>query len=138
MTARHHTLAVMEAIRQAERDGIVSSNRVRPLIPEWVPSRAVGQVYSQLRRQGVLEHDGYEPSTDEKGRNAGKLVPLYRLRKPLTAVDATPPTQTRAEAATSPRTALSASYGPCCLCRGWTVRYGPLGRPICQACEATR
>lgn len=138
MTARHHQAAVVDAIRRAARDGIVSSNRVRPLIPEWVPSRAVGQVYSALRRQGVLEHDGYEKSTDERGRNAGKLVPLYRLRKPLTPCEPQPPARTRVEAATSPVRALSASYGPCCLCRGWTVRYGPLGKPICEACEASR
>lgn len=138
MTAKHHTLAVVEAIRQAEVDGVVSSNRVRPLIPDWVPSRAVGQVYSWLRRQGVLEHDGYETSTDERGRNAGKLVPLYRLSKPLTAVDPAPPAPQVDRVSTAPRSALSASYGPCCLCRGWTVRYGPVGRPVCEACEASR
>jgi len=137
MTASHHRAAVVDAIRRAEHGGVVSSNRVRPLIPDWVSSRAVGQVYSQLRRAGILEHDGYEHSTDEKGRNAGKLVPLYRLRKPLTAADPTPPPPPAATPKAG-RDALSASYGPCALCHGWTVRYGPVGRPLCQPCEDAR
>lgn len=136
MTPKHHINAVMAAIRDAERDGLVSSNRVRPLIPEWVPPTSVGRVYSMLRRQGILEQDGYETSTDEKGRNAGKLVPVYRLRKPLTiaeTVDA--PTPKRAKTPAAP---AHDHWGRCATCHAWCIRYGPLGSPLCASCAEER
>ena len=138
MTPRHHINAVIEAIRDAERDGVVSSNRVRPLIPEWVPGHSVGRVYSMLRRQGILEQDGYELSTDEKGRNAGKLVPVYRLRKPLTIVETVDAPPVAPRPMHEPVRSFHSDWGPCARCHGWIVRYGPAGRPLCEACAVER
>ena len=132
MATNHQFLAVIDAMRKAEHGGVISSNRVRPLVPEWVPSRAVGRVYSQLRRQGILEHDGYELSTDEKGRNAGKLVPIYRLRKPLTLVETVD--QPKRVEPPKPQPATTSHWGPCVKCQGFVIRYGPHGRPICDSC----
>lgn len=134
MATKEQYLAVIDAMRKAERQGVISSNRVRPLVPDWVPSRSVGRVYSTLRRQGILEPDGYEMSTDEKGRNAGKLVPIYRLRKPLTLVE-----MVNAPSPVAPDlSATGDQHGPCALCRIVCIRYGAHGRPLCDACTNER
>lgn len=134
MATKEQYLAVIDAMRKAEHQGVISSNRVRPLVPDWVPSRSVGRVYSTLRRQGILEQDGYELSTDEKGRNAGKLVPVYRLRKPLTLVE-----MANASVPAAPKSSATGDqYGPCALCRNVCLRYGTDGRPLCDACAQER
>lgn len=138
MATREQYLAVIDAMRKAEHQGVISSNRVRPLVPDWVPSRSVGRVYSTLRRQGILEPDGYELSTDEKGRNAGKLVPVYRLRKPLTLIEMVPQNRP-AHIEPEHIERRDPSWGFCSICRCWIIRYGPQGRPICESCkEVTR
>jgi hypothetical protein len=133
-TPRHHVNAVMQAIRDAEVNGQVSSNRVRPRIPEWVPGHSVGRVYSMLRRQGILVHDGYELSTDEKGRNAGKVVPVYRLARPLTIADLADEPPVAPRPLHEPVRAFHSDWGPCAKCHGWVIRYGPEGRPLCDDC----
>lgn len=60
-------------------DGRVSQNDVREHLAGIVHHpRLVGQVYSALRRRGLLIEDGHERSTDTRGGNAGKWVSVYR------------------------------------------------------------
>jgi hypothetical protein len=132
-TARHHELAVRAAIAGAAHDGLVNPNDVRPLIPEWVPPRAIGVIYRRLRQDGTLiEHD-HVRSTDLKGRNVGKLVPRYRLARPLVAVAPEPPS--RQTVAPEPHKSPTTDLGPCARCGGQTVRYGEHGAPLCQWCQ---
>jgi len=60
--------------------GAVSSNRVRRALDRRVPPKLVGQVYSAMRREGLLEKCGHEVSDDREGGNAGRLIPTYRWR----------------------------------------------------------
>lgn len=123
--------AVLEAIRVASTDGLVDANRVRPHIPEWVPPQTVGRVYSKLRRAGVLERVDWVSSTDEKGGNAGKPIPVYAVRAPivLRASVAREPVEP-----STPSVVSGPTLGPCARCRAVTVRYGPAGAPLCGGC----
>lgn len=131
MTARHHELAVRNAIASAAHDGLVNPNDVRPLIPEWVPSRAVGVIYRRLRQEGVLVEHDHVRSTDLKGRNSGKLVPRYRLARPLTMGE-----QPQPLAEPTPTPTRLPEIGPCAKCRVEIVRYGEHGRPLCDWCAS--
>jgi predicted transcriptional regulator len=71
---------IEDVIRDTARacNGRVSQNDVREHLTGIVHHpRLVGQVYSSLRRRGLLVEDGVERSTDFKGGNAGKWVTVY-------------------------------------------------------------
>jgi hypothetical protein len=74
---------IRDTIRDVARahGGIVSPNCVRrALVPFGdMPRGVVGQVYRDLRRQGVLVPVGTERSDDVKGGNAGRLIETFRL-----------------------------------------------------------
>ena len=131
MTA-HHVNAVLDAIRATSGDGIVDSNRVRPRIPDWVPPQTVGRVYSQLRRAGVIERFDWTVSTDERGGNAGKPVPLYRLIGDLAA---TMPVGAAQRPVAGPER-RGPVMGPCARCGALHERYGAAGRPLCGGCAS--
>lgn len=60
-------------------DGIVSQNRIRPLIAGKIAPRRVGAFYSRACREGLIRATGdYELSTDTAGRNSGKPCRVYR------------------------------------------------------------
>lgn len=132
MIAKHHDLAVRAAIAGAAHDGLVNPNDVRPLIPDWVPSRAVGVIYRRLRQDGTLVEHDHVRSTDLKGRNAGKLVPRYRLARPIST--ATSPVQAVPIAEPEPYRPPTTDHGPCAKCGAQIVRYGVHGRPLCDWC----
>lgn len=75
--------AVIRATARAN-DRTVSSNQVREHLTGVVTHpRLVGQVYSELRREGRLIEVSAERSTDTAGGNAGKWIPVYRWEGPL-------------------------------------------------------
>lgn len=70
----------LAALRAACDDqGRVSQTRMRPLIAS-IPPKHRGQLYRRARSEGVIEHIGWENSTDLDGGNGDKQQRLYRLR----------------------------------------------------------
>jgi len=77
-----HRSAVLTAIHEAANvgGGLVTAASVRPLIPEWVPAPVVGNVFSQLTKNGTLVHTGgYADSGNLKSRNGGRPMKIYRV-----------------------------------------------------------
>lgn len=69
------------ALRQAAGPGgFVSQTNVRPLI-QAIPHKTRGRLYSRAIKAGVLKPVGYEPSTDVKGKNAGRPQTTYHLNE---------------------------------------------------------
>lgn len=59
-------------------DGVVSQNRMRPLIAGKIAPRRVGAFYSRACREGLIRATGeWETSDDTQGRNSGKPCRLY-------------------------------------------------------------
>ncbi|MCS7484682.1 hypothetical protein ACFFQW_49175 [Umezawaea endophytica] len=57
-----------------------SANRWRGLLPAWVRPPMVGATVRRLLAAGILVGtDRYVRSTDTRGRNGGKLMPVYAL-----------------------------------------------------------
>lgn len=68
----------LRALRSSVDDhGLISQTRVRPLIQSIAPKHR-GQLYRRAMSEGLIRPDGYEPSTDLKGRNTDKPQRLYR------------------------------------------------------------
>ena len=130
MIARHHQMAVRNAIAESVQDGIVDPNRVRARIPDWVPSRAIGVIYRQLRQDGTLVEHDHVRSNDVRGKNAGRLVPRYTIGKPLMVGEVAEPTPQPIIVA------RSGDLGPCAICRTECVRYGEQGAPLCVWCAS--
>ena len=130
MIARHHQMAVRNAIAESVQDGIVDPNNVRARIPEWVPSRAIGVIYRQLRQDGTLVEHDHVRSNDVRGKNAGRLVPRYTIGKPLMVGDVAEPTPQPVIVA------RTSDLGPCAICRSECVRYGEQGAPLCVWCTS--
>jgi hypothetical protein len=132
MVAAHHEVAVRSAIAGAIEDGIVNPNIVRSLIPDWVPAKTVGVIYQKLRRDGTLVEFDHIRSNDVRGRNSGKLVPRYKVARPVVlAVKPEPKPAPKPK----PQTQPSIDLGPCANCRAETVRYGDHGHPLCEWCR---
>ena len=131
MTPRHYDHAIRTAIARAAHDGLVNPNDVRPLIPAWVLPKQIGLTYRRLRQDGVLVEFDHVRSTDVAGRNVGKMVPRYRLTRPVPIgePDAPPPLPV-----TRPR--REQQTGPCAGCQAEIVRYGEQGRTLCTLCAS--
>lgn len=74
--------AVIQAIRRAVDvcGPVVSANDWRPFVPAWVFHKVVGATVSHLIQRGVLVAAGSPVrSTDSKGGNAGRWIPVYRV-----------------------------------------------------------
>lgn len=56
---------------------LVSANNVRPYLPPWVKTHALGPVFACLANRGALTRVGDEPST--KPNTHGKPVNQYRV-----------------------------------------------------------
>jgi hypothetical protein len=68
----------LKALRTSVDDrGLISQTRVRPLI-QSIPPKHRGQLYRRAMSEGLIRPDGYEPSTDLKGRNTDKPQRTYR------------------------------------------------------------
>ena len=68
----------LKALRTSVDDrGFISQTRVRPLIQSIAPKHR-GQLYRRAVSEGLIRPDGYEPSTDIKGRNTDKPQRTYR------------------------------------------------------------
>lgn len=60
------------ALKQAVGPGgFISQTRVRPLI-QAIPHKHRGQLYRRAVKAGLIAPNGYEPSTDVRGRNTDK------------------------------------------------------------------
>lgn len=71
-------------------DGIVSQNRIRPLIAGKIAPRRVGAFYSRACREGLIRATGdFELSDDTTGRNSGKPVRTY-IRTPTHCAPSVP------------------------------------------------
>lgn len=69
----------LAALRQAAGPGgFVSQTKVRPLI-QAIPHKHRGQLYTKAIKAGVIQHHGFEPSTDAAGRNTDKAQRTYLL-----------------------------------------------------------
>jgi len=70
------------ALRRAADDhGRISQTDVRPLI-QAIPHKHRGQLYRRAVAEGLIRPDGYEQSTDLKGRDTDKSQRRYRLASP--------------------------------------------------------
>lgn len=68
----------VKALRHAVDDhGLISQTRVRPLIQAIAPKHR-GQMYRRAMSEGLISPDGYEQSTDLRGRNTDKPQRTYR------------------------------------------------------------
>jgi hypothetical protein len=68
----------LKALRTSvDNSGLISQTRVRPLI-QSIPPKHRGQLYRRAMSEGLIRPDGYEPSTDLKGRNTDKPQRTYR------------------------------------------------------------
>ena len=132
MVAAHHEIAVRTAIAGAVQDGMVNPNLVRSLIPEWVPAKTIGVIYQKLRRDGTLVEFDHVRSNDVRGRNSGKLIPRYKVARPVILAVKPDPKPT---AKPKPKTQPSIDIGPCANCHAPTTRYGDLGHPLCEWCR---
>ena len=78
---RRRIIGAMIADAEAHGDE-VNPNRVRALLSNEhgldVNPRMLSAMYSRLRAQGVLRHDGWTTSTDVRGGNAGKPARTWR------------------------------------------------------------
>lgn len=66
----------------ADDDGRLSMNAVRPLIAGLVKPQRVGAFVHRACTSGLLVADGWDTSTDTRGRNSGKPQRRYRLTPP--------------------------------------------------------
>jgi len=71
--------AIVEAIKVSVRpDGLVNSNDWRAHMPDVFP-KLIGPTVNQLCAVGVLaKTERIEKSTDRRGRNSGRWIPVYR------------------------------------------------------------
>jgi hypothetical protein len=81
-----HASDVAEIVAAIELDasansGEVNPNRVRLLLPAHVQPQVIGAVYSRLLRERRLTEIGWTTNTDRRGRNDGKPIRLYELRR---------------------------------------------------------
>lgn len=71
-TTADEWLTFTTALKQAVGPGgFISQTRVRPLI-QAIPHKHRGQLYRRAVRAGLIAPNGYEPSTDVRGRNTDK------------------------------------------------------------------
>lgn len=72
------TVIVNDALTDPFRE--TTSNRWRSTIPAWVAPPIVGVTVRRMLSLDVLVRTGrYVRSTDSKGKNSGKLMPIYVL-----------------------------------------------------------
>lgn len=68
----------LKALRVSVDDrGLISQTNVRPRIQSIAPKHR-GQLYRRAMAEGLIRPDGYEQSTDLKGRNTDKPQRTYR------------------------------------------------------------
>jgi hypothetical protein len=64
----------------ADATGVVSPNRLRPLIRGVVAPRRIGAFTNRALKQGLIAYTGeWEISDDREGRNAGRPCRVMRL-----------------------------------------------------------
>lgn len=61
--------------------GRVEWTYVRPLIRDHIQHKHVGQLTQRAKREGLLVEVDITRSKDERGKNAGRLEPVYELRR---------------------------------------------------------
>jgi hypothetical protein len=67
----------------ADTEGVVSPNRLRPLIRGVVAPKRVGAFTNRALKQGLIAYTGdWEVSDDREGRNAGRPCRVMRLLTP--------------------------------------------------------
>lgn len=72
----------LAALRQAVRDdSTVHASDMRRLIRGRIEPKHVGLCWRRARREGLVVEIGHERSDDERGKNAGRMEPYYRLRE---------------------------------------------------------
>lgn len=82
-SADHEWHLFVEAVRTSAHGGLVSQNRVRPIITGRIAPRRVGSFYSRACREGLIRATGeWTVSTDKAGRNSGKPCRMYALADP--------------------------------------------------------
>lgn len=82
-TEREWDLYVAALHQAADESGVISPNRLRPLVRDHVAPRRIGAFANRAISQGLVAYTGeWEVSDDHAGRNAGKPARTMRLAVP--------------------------------------------------------